>query len=281
MEYVDANSSNTTLADGSPLSVTGPGGGPGAADNQWHERTGIGNNGSVYTSAETGGENAPAIKTTVVIPIAGNYDLWINFWANPDYDWRIKGGRSADNMHLFRQMASKQVEPGDHQQTLQLTSIGDTYLYQAYAGRIQAKNNDTVDIFIDDEAIQIGTENTSIGSTARTWYDGISYASLDFSSAIRGSDNGSKPDEYRLFQNYPNPFNPSTKIQYSISKPSQVTIKIFNIIGQQMDVLVNTYQMADQYQIKFDGSNHSSGIYYCQMIINDRISQTKKMVLIR
>lgn len=183
MSYVDATADNTFLTNGSPLITTGPSSNAGVADNKWHQRTGFGNGGSVLTSAEISGENAPTLKTQVFIPEAGTYDVWVNFWANPDADWRIKAGLSETGMQLFRQMACKQVDVGDHNTALVLTCSGNTFLYQAYLGRVQVSDNDTFEVFVDDEAIKAGTQNTLIGDTARTWYDGISYASNVSSSS--------------------------------------------------------------------------------------------------
>jgi hypothetical protein len=184
MHYVDANHANTMLSNGSPLITTGPDGNRGAADNLWHQRTGFGNGGSVLTSAELNGENAPMLKTTVVVSDTGAYDVWINFWANPDYDWRIKAGLSEDNMKIFRQMASKQVENGYHHSSLILVGGGNTFLYQAYLGRVNVADSDSIEVFVDDEAIETGTTSNLIGDISRTWYDGISYATLGKEPAI-------------------------------------------------------------------------------------------------
>ncbi|MBN2424874.1 MAG: T9SS type A sorting domain-containing protein [Calditrichaceae bacterium] len=281
MTYIDANASNTALADGSPLSTTGPDGDKGPADDQWHERTGFGNSNSVYTSAEISGENAPALKTTVNLPEEGKYDFWINFWANPEYDWRIKAGLFIDDMQIFRQMASTQVEDGDHSSTLVLTGGGNTYLYQAYLGRIQVESADSVEIFIDDHAIQTGTTGTLIGDQARTWYDGISYANVDDINVIVSTDETGWPSEFALNQNFPNPFNPVTKISYAISTPSHVMLIIYNVLGQEVHTLVYAFQQADNYTVDFNGGGLSSGIYYYQLKINHRWSQTKKMILIK
>jgi hypothetical protein len=181
MFYVDANQSNTTLSNDSPLVTTGPDVNMGADDNQWHQRTGFGNGGSLFTSSESGnGEDAPVIKTRVSLPQAigtiGYYDIWINFWANPTADWRIKAGLSADNMKVYRSMACKQVDSNAHDPDVILTGSGNTFLYQAYLGRAQVYGAAIVNVYIDDYAIQTGTSSTSIGDVARTWYDGISCA---------------------------------------------------------------------------------------------------------
>ena len=102
--------------------------------------------------------------------------MWINFWGNPGADWRIVAGLSTKDMQLFRQMACKEVETGDHDTTIILTNAAGYFLYQAYLGRV---TNSTLEVFVDDNAIQTGTTGTLVGDTARTWYDGVSYAKIN------------------------------------------------------------------------------------------------------
>jgi len=197
MTYVDADLSNTTLSNGSALVPTGPDSNAGADDNKWHHRTTFGNGGSILASSESGnGEDAPTLKTQLTIPKAGTYDIWLNFWANPTADWRIKAGLSENNMQIFRSMACKQVDSNAHDTDLILTGSGNAFLYQAYLGRVLVSANGTFQVFIDDHAIQTGQQSTTIGDIARTWYDGISYANADayvpvelasFSATLTGS----------------------------------------------------------------------------------------------
>ena len=167
MTYVDATTNNTTLAAGGALV-------PGDSANQWHERTNSGNGGSLFASADAGAENAPMLKTSVALPSPGTYDVWVNFWGNPNADWRVVAGLSTNNLQLFRQMACKEVEPGEHNTTLVLSN-SSAFLYQAYVGRI---TDGSADVFIDDNDIQTGTTGTTAGDTVRTWYDGVSYAAV-------------------------------------------------------------------------------------------------------
>ncbi|MDZ7288795.1 MAG: BNR-4 repeat-containing protein [candidate division KSB1 bacterium] len=284
MTYVDATLANTTLSTGAQLVTTGPDANMGASDNQWHQRTGFGNDGSVLTSAEIGGENAPTLKTRIIMPKAGTYELWVNFWANPTADWRIKAGLSTNGMQLFRQMACKQVEAGDHDSTLVLTGSGNTFLYQAYLGRVQVSANRTIEVFVDDEAIQTGTVSTLVGNTARTWYDGISYASVN--NAVRVFENKNIPISFSLSQNYPNPFgrspfNPTTKISYSLPKADFVTLKVYDILGRETQTLVDAYQQAGRYSLDFNASGLASGIYYCRLKVGNDFAETKKILLLR
>jgi len=93
------------------------------------------------------------------------------------------------------------------------------------------------------------------------------------------------PDEFSLEQNYPNPFNPETKIIYQIPEISRVTIKIFNILGQEVRTLVDKEQTMGEYKVIWDGKNNSgnpvgSGIYIYQLRTKDFIS-SKRMILLR
>ncbi len=86
--------------------------------------------------------------------------------------------------------------------------------------------------------------------------------------------------EYKLVQNYPNPFNPSTKINYSIQTEGLVTLKVFNILGQEVATLVNDFQTAGAHTVNFDATKLSSGIYLYKIDSNG-FTQTKKMMLIK
>jgi hypothetical protein len=88
------------------------------------------------------------------------------------------------------------------------------------------------------------------------------------------------PGTFSLFQNYPNPFNPQTTIGYSLSHRSQVTLAIFNTLGQQVATLVNGDIDAGYHSVQFDGSNLASGIYYYRLHAGTFV-ETRKLLLIR
>ena len=85
-------------------------------------------------------------------------------------------------------------------------------------------------------------------------------------------------ESYKLSQNYPNPFNPVTKINYSILKSGFVSIKVYNQLGQMVEALVNENQTSGTYEVDFNGSAFSSGLYYYSIESNG-LSETKKMIL--
>jgi Secretion system C-terminal sorting domain/Bacterial Ig-like domain len=88
------------------------------------------------------------------------------------------------------------------------------------------------------------------------------------------------PDDYVLFQNYPNPFNPTTKINYQLFKESDVTIKIYDILGAEVMELLNAKKQAGVFEVEFNGQNLSSGIYIYTFQAGDFID-SKKMSLIK
>lgn len=86
------------------------------------------------------------------------------------------------------------------------------------------------------------------------------------------------PFGFQLFQNYPNPFNPSTNIKFSIAKQDIVSLKVYDVLGQEIETLINEEKPAGEYEIEFDGNKLSSGVYYYK-IIAGRFTDTKKMML--
>jgi Ice-binding-like/Secretion system C-terminal sorting domain len=101
---------------------------------------------------------------------------------------------------------------------------------------------------------------------------------------ITAVKNSLTPQKFVLLQNYPNPFNPSTRIQYSLEKAAQVSLKVYNLLGQEVAVLVNSRQEAGSYNISFNSSNGisglSSGVYFYRLEAGSFIS-TKKFILLK
>lgn len=88
------------------------------------------------------------------------------------------------------------------------------------------------------------------------------------------------PNHFSLSQNYPNPFNPNTKIKFDIAKSSSVELKIFDVLGRQIALLVNEELNPGSYETNWNAPNYPSGVYYYQL--NTEIyTETKKMILIK
>ena len=90
----------------------------------------------------------------------------------------------------------------------------------------------------------------------------------------------SQPEKYFLSQNYPNPFNPSTKIEFGISTKDHVILKIYDVLGKEVAVLINEEKSAGNYSVTFEPKDLPSGIYFYELQ-SGNFNQIKKMVLIR
>lgn len=88
------------------------------------------------------------------------------------------------------------------------------------------------------------------------------------------------PKQYELTQNYPNPFNPSTTIQFSILEAGKVSLKVFNVLGQQVATLVDGVHNAGRYNVTFDASSLSTGVYFYQLQL-ENFRMVKKMMLLK
>ena len=93
------------------------------------------------------------------------------------------------------------------------------------------------------------------------------------------------PTEFRLEQNYPNPFNPSTTIRYELPKASHVTLKVYNILGEEVATLVNTMQDAGFKSVDWNSTDNfgiavASGVYFCRLQAGEFV-QTNKLLLLR
>jgi len=88
------------------------------------------------------------------------------------------------------------------------------------------------------------------------------------------------PTEFKLEQNFPNPFNPTTTIKYAVPQKSNVLIKIYNIAGEEVSLLVNEEKDQGWYSIRFNSTSLASGIYIYRMQAGNYIS-TRKMMLIK
>jgi len=101
-----------------------------------------------------------------------------------------------------------------------------------------------------------------------------------FSTNIVSVENEEIPVEYALHQNYPNPFNPATTIKFSIPEMSFVTLRVYDVLGNEVTTLINGENTAGYYEIKFDASVLASGIYFYRLQAGDYV-ETKKMILMK
>lgn len=110
-----------------------------------------------------------------------------------------------------------------------------------------------------------------------------------YTSVEGDGDVAQSPRDFSLAQNFPNPFNPRTTISYSLAKRSLVSLKVYNLLGQEIRTLVHRFQPSGSYTITWEGQTNSgrslaSGIYFYKLTVKRNetvVSETKKMLLLK
>ena len=174
-----------------------------------------------------------------------------------------------------------------------LESIGRTVVYtNCYYDNCSGLPLDSIEMYVNNHADLFYTEY-------QNGLHGIATESYNFPllfpwvfdkhliTSVHEIASRNLPERFELKQNYPNPFNPSTKIRYSIPnvmdanlRPLQTTLKVFDILGREVETLVNETKTAGNYEVEFNGANLSSGVYFYQLKAGE-FTQTKKMILLR
>jgi hypothetical protein len=110
------------------------------------------------------------------------------------------------------------------------------------------------------------------------YIDGIVYG--DTSLTVSVDDEPFTAHNFKLYQNYPNPFNPITTIEYELNEYALVSLKVYDLLGNEAAVLINEEKYAGRYSIKFDAQGLSSGVYFYKLTIGGN-TQVRKMILLR
>lgn len=179
----------------------------------------------------------------------------------------------------FRMNVDKgsQITPGVDMDTIGNVGVTDTTTVYALINRNNTSHLFEIRTDSNGELwICIGTDS-GYESTTALYYDKIT---LIFNSVTGVDNNKSIPGEFQLFQNYPNPFNPNTTINFSVPKESKVTMKIFDVMGKEIETLLNDGKPGGYHNVEFNGSKLASGIYFYRMQADD-YTETKKLILIK
>ena len=130
------------------------------------------------------------------------------------------------------------------------------------------------------EAADLQYSNATLKTGAT---DGTPVGDLYWFNGVTGVENtpGQLPNKFALSQAYPNPFNPSTNVKFNISEAGNVSLKVYNTLGQLVKTLVNNeFKSAGEYNLRVDMSNFASGVYLYRLEEGNNIL-TKKMVLLK
>jgi hypothetical protein len=127
---------------------------------------------------------------------------------------------------------------------------------------------------INDDKIYITGKAYGIN----TGYDITTIELVQTSGIVKVEEN--IPSKYSLGQNYPNPFNPMCNVQFTICNAGNVRLVVYDIMGREVQTLVNEKLSAGKYEVKFDGSMLTSGVYFYKMV-SEGYSETKRMLMIK
>jgi photosystem II stability/assembly factor-like uncharacterized protein len=125
-------------------------------------------------------------------------------------------------------------------------------------------------LFVNDSTIFVG-----VGSTYGIWKRRLSEI-----TDVKQLSAPNIPASFRLWQNYPNPFNPTTTISYDIPERSHVMLNVYDVLGRNVETLINTEKEAGHYQITFKAGNLSSGVYFYRME-SGSFNQTRKLLILK
>ncbi|MDQ3022654.1 MAG: T9SS type A sorting domain-containing protein [Bacteroidota bacterium] len=148
-------------------------------------------------------------------------------------------------------------------------------------GPLTMNPNDTQSVIVA-QVIARGTSNTNSVAVLRNLSNYVRGVYENNFQGVLSIKNVSSeiPSRFTLGQNYPNPFNPSTVIRYLIKENRFITLKVFDILGNEVSTLVNQKQTAGSYEVEFEGSNLSSGIYFYKLE-TEGFTDTKRMILLK
>ena len=126
--------------------------------------------------------------------------------------------------------------------------------------------------------IGVGTDSSRTYAFIGTLGTGVWMFSTDNITSVENPE--SSPESFQLYQNYPNPFNPTTKIKYRIANRGFVSLKVYDVLGNEVSTLVDEEKPAGNYEVEFNASKLTSGVYFYR-IQAEGFTATKKLIIIR
>ena len=188
--------------------------------------------------------------------------------------YSMKLNYSSDMEYTGVEMAGEMLEGMNF--LIGKSETGKAYADGAFLGTGTGLSKEGVIVYVLFNEKTPGNHNANIESVIAR-----NSGNLDLEVSFAGSNNGlGVPKTFSLNQNYPNPFNPVTKIEYALPNDMKVTIKVYDMIGREVSVLVNEIKKAGYYSVEWNGNQLSSGVYFYKMQAGD-FNAVKKMLMIK
>ncbi len=245
--------------------------------NEWDHPTAIcaDNSGNVYVTGESSGQGNNSDFATIKYNSSGD-SVWVrryNGSANSDDKASSMCMDGVGNVYVTGYTSVA----GNHTDycTIKYNSSGAVKWILNFDGT--AHGNDEAAAIRADNNGNVYVTGTSTGITGGNDFLTLKYPSL-LTDVYSGSLN--IVNNYNLYQNYPNPFNPVTKIKFEIPKGSITQLRIYDILGKEIAVLINEYIVSGRYSVNFDGNNLTSGIYFYKLT-SGNFTDIKRMILLK
>ncbi|HMK39592.1 MAG TPA: T9SS type A sorting domain-containing protein, partial [Bacteroidota bacterium] len=194
-----------------------------------------------------------SVSTPIVTPKPGSK----NQPTNPMVRWRRSAGATRYQLQISTDSLFKACACNDSALTDTLRQVGPLSKSTQYYGRVRASR------------------------PAGGWDPFSSIASFTTGTVATGIESDDViPSETALRQNYPNPFNPSTAISYQIATPTHVSLKVYDLLGQELETLVEAPQAAGSYSVTWNAAGRSSGVYIIRLTTAEH-SSSRRMVLLK
>ncbi len=221
------------------------------------------------TLSFTGSDGALSDTTQLIVHIQAVNDapLIVNF---PD----SMSFKSGDTLHLFLTPFEQDVDTPNDRLSWKF-SVSDSNMHVKYDS--SERNLALTAVSLDNPCTLFAVLQDDSGATA---LDTAFVSVKQDTTAIKGAD-GRYAGAFHLYQNYPNPFNPTTTINYELRMMNYVEIIIYNVAGQKVATLVRQKQAAGKHSVIWNASALASGVYYYQLLTEQGLVQTKKLLLIK
>lgn len=200
----------------------------------------------------------PSVTSGKVDTLAGGMakmDLWWNVSLDGGTTWKTSAKLAGTTGGLFASAGAY------------LTPRGSTDLVAHFT-------------FMQDTAVGCFVFGEGVRALVPTKYATVSFNKTTGALTAIGDDNNVAVKSFELVQNYPNPFNPATTIRYQVPNASNVSLKVYNMMGQEVATLVNGMKEAGNHTITFDGTKLASGVYLYQINAGS-FQDVKKMILMK
>jgi hypothetical protein len=227
--------------------------------------------GNVYvTGSSYGGIGTNYDYATIKYNSDGD-SIWVNRYNGPDSD--IDEGISIARDKLYNVYVTGRSTGFSYDYaTIKYDSAGDESWVERYSNGGSGSSSD------EASALYVDT----LSNVYVTGMSALDYATVKYVQMVTSVDNSSQniPDRFILEQNYPNPFNPSTTIHFSVPSSEFVTLKVFDVLGNEVTTLINEEKPAGVYEVNFSASQLTSGVYFYTINAGSFV-ETKKMILLK